>query len=650
MISSKRGFTLVEVVVVVAIIGILATIITLGLNKYTQDSRDAQRATDVTSLSEALEKYYDKHGEYPSCTQMTSSPSVISQSILTGIDQSVFVTPGTESGTTTSITCDDIATLNEDAYQYQGDGSVNCATGNACLSYMLRYREESSGNIIEVKSRRTVAISTSGIPVLTASGSAMNAINASWSAVPNALNYQIQIATNSAFTSGLTSQTLTSNSTSFSSLAYNTTYYLRVKAISNGNQGAWSNVVTTATYGLTAPTLTVTASTATQTNTSWSSVPGSTGYTLQWSTDQSTWSSSSPTGTSQTVTGLTGGTLYYYRVQAKWNSNVGPWSSVKSAYTVPGGPTGLTISASMSGTSAVGTAGATCSAGTVQYQLRNRNTNTTAMGAWSAWSAWSTADTDTESSTAQGYQYGFQMQARCMLGTTPSDTVTLATVATTVRNFDAPSKPSVSAGTSGATTTFTRTSSPTCSGNGTTGYQYKRTIDSGSVYNFATTTATSVATTTSTEGYAYGIEWQARCTNTYATGPWSSSGTASYIRPVSPAARQTFNGYRGAWNIMYLEVTSSCQSGGSLYGAVDVHTWDWAWTPGNHFGWRRNSLGWVVAENWRANTTLTGSQSSSGIPSGSRWNVGGYLRCQNYTTGRNSGGNVWQESGIFTAS
>lgn len=304
----------------------------------------------------------------------------------------------------------------------------------------------------------------------------------------------------------------------------------------------------------------------------------------------------------------------------------------------------------MSGTSAVGTAGATCSAGTVQYQLRNRNTNTTAMGAWSAWSAWSTADTDTESSTAQGYQYGFQMQARCMLGTTPSDTVTLATVATTVRNFDAPSKPSVSAGTSGATTTFTRTSSPTCSGNGTTGYQYKRTIDSGSVYNFATTTATSVATTTSTEGYAYGIEWQARCTNTYATGPWSSSGTASYIRPVSPAARQTFNGYRGAWNIMYLEVTSSCQSGGSLYGAVDVHTWDWAWTPGNHFGWRRNSLGWVVAENWRANTTLTGSQSSSGIPSGSRWNVGGYLRCQNYTTGRNSGGNVWQESGIFTAS
>lgn len=645
-----RGFTLVELIVAITVIGILATLATLGVTKYLQDGRDTQRASHVTSLAEALEKYYDKNGEYPSCSQMTSSPDVVSQSVLKGIDQSVFLAPNAASGEATSISCDDISTLKADIYQYRGDGSAECNEGGGCLSYTLRYREEATDAIVELNSRRSASIATSGVPTLTADGSAMNAISADWNAVANASSYELQLSPSSTFASGVVNQTSTTRSATVSNLSYNTSYYVRVRAVANGSQGTWSNVVNTSTLGLTAPTLAIAPNTATQSSASWSTISGSTGYTLQWSTNQSTWSSASPTATSQSVTGLTGATLYYYRVQARWNSSTGPWSSVVSAYTNPDAPTGVTVSAAMSGNSAVGTAGATCAAGSPQYQFRTRNTNTTTMGTWSAWSSWATGTTTTQSSTAEGYQYGFQTQARCMLGTTPSDTTTLATVATAVRNFSAPGAPSVSASTSGATTTFTRTSTPACNGNGTAGFQYKRTIDSGASYSFATTTATAVATTSSTEGYQYGIEWQARCTNTYATGPWGGSGTASYIRPVSPAANQSFNGYRGAWDIMYLEVTSSCQSGGSLYGAVDVHTWDWAWTPGNYYGWRRNSLGWVVNEDWRANTTLTGSQSSKGIPSGSRWNVGGWFRCQNYTTGRNSGGNVWQESGIFTAS
>jgi len=239
-----------------------------------------------------------------------------------------------------------------------------------------------------------------------------------------------------------------------------------------------------------------------------------------------------------------------------------------------------------------------------------------------------------------------------MLGTTSSSTVAPATIATTVRNFSAPSAPSVSASTSGESTTFTRTSSPTCSGNGVTSYQFRRSVDSGATYAWTAVTATSVGTVSSTQGYLYSLEWQARCANSYSTGPWSGSGTASYIRPVTPPATQTYNGYRGAYNIMYLEVNSSCGYGAELYGGVDVHTWDWRWSPGGQLGWRRNSVGWAVPEGWMLNYMRTGATTADGsaIASGTRWNVGASYRCQNYATGRNSGANIWQESGIFVAS
>ncbi len=651
MLRGTKGFTLIELVVIIVVIAILATIATLGLNKYLEDGRDSRRTANVTTISEALEKYYDKNGEYPGCSTLTSDAGVVSQTVLPGIDQSALVVPDADAAVKNSISCNDIAATTEDIYQYKGDGSTTCSTGSSCLSYTLRYREEASDSIKEIQSRRSASIATSGLPTLNANGSSFNAIQANWSAVLNASTYQLQVSTSNSFLTTVYDQSANSLSRSVTGLSYSTSYFLRVRATTNGSVGQWSNVVNTSTQDLDSPALTVTPSSATASVASWTSISGATGYNIQWSTNQSTWSTLAPTTTSQSVTGLTGATLYYYRVQAKWNASVGPWSPTVSSYTNPADPTGVTITAAMSGTSAVGTPAGTCANGTIQYQTRNRNTNTTTAGTWTVWTTtWASPGTVTISSTAPGYQYGFQVRARCLLGTTPSGTVSPTTIANAVRNFAAPSAPSVSASTSGTTTTFTRTSTPTCSGNGVVGYQYKRTTDSGSTYAFAAITATSAATNTSTQGYAYGIEWQARCTNTYATGPWSGSGTASYVRPVSAPTSQVYNGYRGAWDIMYLEVNSSCGAGAQLYGAVDVHTWDWAWRPGNYYGWRRDSLGWVIAEGWRNNYTQTGSQSSSGIPSGSRWNVGGWYRCQNYATGRNSGGNVWQESGIYTAS
>ena len=90
----------------------------------------------------------------------------------------------------------------------------------------------------------------------------------------------------------------------------------------------------------------------------------------------------------------------------------------------------------------------------------------------------------------------------------------------------------------------------------------------------------------------------------------------------------------------------------SKYGVADIHTWDWSWTPGGYIGWRHQTpLGPTVTEGYRSTAQFTGvsSSNSAGIPSWTRWNVGASYRCQNITTGRNSGANIWQNSGIYYA-
>src|ERR1700761_8180433 len=99
-----RGFTIVELLVVIAVIGILTTITIVGYNRYQQNSRDTQRAAKATVIAEALEKYYDANGEYPSCSQLTAS-GVTTSGVLQGVEANALVTPTASSSTTNSITC-----------------------------------------------------------------------------------------------------------------------------------------------------------------------------------------------------------------------------------------------------------------------------------------------------------------------------------------------------------------------------------------------------------------------------------------------------------------------------------------------------------------------------------------------------------------
>lgn len=65
--NSSKGFTLIEVLIVVAIIGIIASVVLVAVNQARANGRDAKRVQDLKQLTLALDLYYQDHGTYPPC-------------------------------------------------------------------------------------------------------------------------------------------------------------------------------------------------------------------------------------------------------------------------------------------------------------------------------------------------------------------------------------------------------------------------------------------------------------------------------------------------------------------------------------------------------------------------------------------------------
>lgn len=356
--KNRSGFTIVEVTIVVAIIAILAAVSIVMYSKVQIDSRNTDRSSKVDIITGALEKYFSKNGEYPSCAAMTGTGTQVSSSVLPGINAGALVTPTSPSSVTNSITCTALTagTTGPDAFAYIGDSSATCSTGAACLKYTLQYRKEGTGEIISKDSVHTASLGNASIPTLSAQSATSTSINLSWTAVPNATQYRFERATDTDFTA--------------------------------------NRVVTT--------TANVSAS----------------------------------------VTGLTAGTSYYFRILAIASGSESGWSNTASVAIVIAPPNSTPIvSAAMSGTNAIGTiAAVTCPSGTVQYQIRNRNTATATMGTWTSWTAWATTLTQSVAAS-EGYQYGFQAHARCFVSPNGSSATADSAIATTVRPIATPVAP-----------------------------------------------------------------------------------------------------------------------------------------------------------------------------------------------------------------
>jgi len=76
ILKNRKGFTLIEILIVVAIIAILASVVLVGLAPTQQAGRDARRVSDLSEVQNGLELYYNHFGLYPgTVTGAAGSPS-----------------------------------------------------------------------------------------------------------------------------------------------------------------------------------------------------------------------------------------------------------------------------------------------------------------------------------------------------------------------------------------------------------------------------------------------------------------------------------------------------------------------------------------------------------------------------------------------
>jgi prepilin-type N-terminal cleavage/methylation domain-containing protein len=152
--TRSSGFTIVELLIVIVVIGILATLVIVTFTGIQQKGRNSQRQTDINAVQSHVEAFYADKGYYPTIQQLSDTTTWVPAN-LKGLDPEALKDPkgATVTGapsTTTSFAYGYVATHDDGVACTSG--SSGTADDASCTKYVLTAAQEGSGAAIYTKS------------------------------------------------------------------------------------------------------------------------------------------------------------------------------------------------------------------------------------------------------------------------------------------------------------------------------------------------------------------------------------------------------------------------------------------------------------------------------------------------------------------
>lgn len=148
---SQQGFTIVELLIVIVVIGILAALVITTYSGIQQKGRNTERVTDLKAVKGQLEAYYASNGKYPASTDLgaTSATNVtFIQTSMKGLDKEALRDP---KGTAGDFGLGTTATITKYSYESTADDGTTACTAAAgdCTKYTLTAKQEGSTDVVE---------------------------------------------------------------------------------------------------------------------------------------------------------------------------------------------------------------------------------------------------------------------------------------------------------------------------------------------------------------------------------------------------------------------------------------------------------------------------------------------------------------------
>lgn len=140
MISLKRkqgGFTIVELLIVIVVIGILAALVVTTFAGIQRKARNTERETDIKAIHGQLEAYFAQNNSYPQLAELNDA--TWRNNNLKGLDGAALQDP---KGTAQTLA----GTASATAYGYSNVTPAGCTTAaNDCATYTLTANLEGGG-------------------------------------------------------------------------------------------------------------------------------------------------------------------------------------------------------------------------------------------------------------------------------------------------------------------------------------------------------------------------------------------------------------------------------------------------------------------------------------------------------------------------